>query len=220
VERRSRAPDHAPLLEIREHPDLEGPAGPGHLHLAAGELAFLTGESGSGKTRLLRQLLDLEPGLGGRALLGGREITGLEPAELRRRIGLLPQELPNHSGSGRELLRSMRGFARNRGRWLDELEVAGWCELLELEAHLEKEIRTLSGGEKRRLSLLLLAVSRPELMLLDEPESGLDPRRRSALDEYVRIARAEGTAVLWITHLEASGPFADAPRYSLVRGAR
>jgi len=220
VEQPTRATGHAPLLEIRDHPGLEGPSGGGRLQLTAGQLAFLTGESGSGKTRLLRQLLDLEPGLGGRAFLGGRDVTGMEPAELRRRIGLLPQELPEHPGSGRELLRSMRGFARNRGRCLDELQVARCCELLELEPHLDKEIRTLSGGEKRRLSLLLLALSRPELMLLDEPESGLDPRRRSALDEYVRISLGEGRAVLWITHLEGSGPFADADRFALVRRVR
>jgi len=211
--------DPAPLLEIREHPDLQGPEGPGHLRLGTGQLAFLCGESGSGKTRLLRSLLDLEPGPG-RALLGGRDVAGIEPAELRHRIGLLPQELPDHPGSGRELLRSVWGFVRNRGACLDELQAARWSELLEVEPHLDKEIRILSGGEKRRLSLLLLAVSRPELMLLDEPESGLDPRRRSALEAYVRISLGEGRAVLWITHLAEGGPFPDAHRYVLARRER
>ena len=208
------------LIEIRNHPALDGPNGPGQLRLAAGELAFLGGESGTGKTRLLRQLLDLEPGLEGEAWVSGRSVATLEPRELRRHLGLLPQELPNHACTGRELIDRILGFARNHGACLDASEIREWLDEMELEAHMDREISLLSGGEKRRLSLLALVVPRPAVLLLDEPEAGLDPRRRDALDLFVQRALGTGKAVLWVTHLEPAEVFREAQRYRVVmRGA-
>jgi len=205
----------APYLEIRGHPFLEGPEGAGPLQLAAGQLAFLEGESGSGKTRLLRQLVDLEPGLPGEARVAGRPLPSLEPGELRRRIGLLPQELPAHDGTGRELLAAIRGFSRNRGCCLGPGETGAWIALLELEPHLDKPIALLSGGERRRLSLVALLLPRPDLLLLDEPEAGMDSRRRALLDRFVERVLGAGAAVLWISHLPPAEAFRAARRYRL-----
>jgi ABC-type multidrug transport system ATPase subunit len=210
----------SPLLEIVDHPGLRGPDASHGLALAPGELAFLGGESGSGKTRLLRQLVDLEPGLPGEARVSGTPIYRFEPAALRRRLGLLPQELPAHACSGRELLESIRRFGRNRAGCLDAAEARLWLELLELEAHLDKPIGLLSGGEKRRLSLLALLLPCPDVLLLDEPEAGLDARRRAVLDRFVARALEERRAVLWVSHLEPGEAFRAAGRYRLVLPAR
>jgi ABC-type multidrug transport system ATPase subunit len=205
-----------PALEIQNHPQLEGPNGPGTLLLRAKEVAFLEGESGSGKTRLLRRLLDLDADTHGDVFLAGTPLAEISVRELRQRVGWLPQDLPDHRGTGRELLHRIRSFARNRD-CLDETALGSWKELLELEPHLDTEIRLLSGGEKRRLSLLTVMIPCPQVLLFDEPETGLDPRRREALDRFVVRAVDEGKAILWVSHREQTAAFATAPRYRVVR---
>lgn len=212
--------DRAPLLELRGHPRLEGPEGPGALRLGAGGLAFLGGESGSGKTRLLRQLVDLEAAREGEVFVLGRPQASLDVARLRRHVALLPQELPLHPGTGRDLLDQVRGFARNRGRCLEPADLEGWLERLELGPHLDTPIDRLSGGEKRRLGLAALLVPRPDVLLLDEPEAGLDGRRRETLERYVERTLGDSRAVLWISHLDPPERFGDAPRYRLTTEAR
>lgn len=209
----------APILEVRDHAGLDGPAGPGQLRLHAGELAFLEGESGSGKTRFLRLLVDLDPELRAEVLLAGQPTQVLSPTRLRKEMALLPQELPNHPCTGHDLLAAIRGYEVNRTSHLDLEETAEWVELFELEAHLDKKIELLSGGEKQRLALVASLVPRPRILLLDEPETGLDPRRRDNLDTFVQELLSRGMALLWVSHLDAPEQFADAPRYRITRKA-
>ncbi len=205
------------LLEIQGHPGLEGPLGQGVLRIQPGELAFLEGESGAGKTRLLRHLVDLEPGLQGDVFLAGQPVKDMPPALLRKQISLLPQDLPIHPCTGRELLAAIRIYQANRDSHLTETETGEWLELFELTPHLDKKIELLSGGEKRRLSLVASLIPRPRVLLLDEPETGLDPRRRGSLDSFVERALGESMAILWVSHLSAATLFAGAPQYRIQR---
>jgi ABC-type multidrug transport system ATPase subunit len=207
------------LLEIRRQRGLRGPLGDGTLRLGPGELGVLEGESGSGKSRLLRNIVDLEPELEGEILLGGRSSREIPPTVLRKEISLLPQELPIHPCTGRELLELIRGFEINRDSHRSVAETVGWLELFELEPHLDKKLDLLSGGEKRRLALVAGLIPRPRVLLLDEPEAGLDARRRESLELYTRKLLDEGLAILWVSHLGQDTFFAGAPRYLIERSA-
>ena len=156
------------------------------LHVAAGECIALRGPSGSGKSRLLRAIADLDPAEGSVSL--GEEAREAMPApQWRRRVGLLGAEsqwwhdrVGDHFPAVDEERLSRLGF---------EPEVLQW------------EVSRLSSGEKQRLALARLLANEPEALLLDEPTANLDAdngARVEALVEHYREARA--AAVLWVGH--------------------
>jgi len=159
---------------------------PVDLDVPAGELTFVSGPSGSGKSLLLRAVADLDPH-DGEAWLGVTARSSLPAPEWRRRVGLLPAE----SHWWGELVGDH--FAADAGELLDRLgfgpDVLGWT------------VARLSTGERQRLALARLLANGPEVLLLDEATANLDPTNRDRVEAIVEDYRRDhGVAVLWVSH--------------------
>jgi len=168
------------------------------LRLAEGELQVLMGPNGAGKSSLLSAIMGL-PGyrvVRGDVLLGGESIVGLPLYERARRgLGLGFQSPPRMRGvSARCILEALEKI---HGRWR---EVYRYARLLGVEELLDKPLSGLSGGERKRVELLLVLAQRPRVMLLDEPDSGVDLDSLSLVADVVEEATRRGIAVLLVTH--------------------
>jgi len=166
------------------------------LRVARGQVFGLVGENGAGKTTLMQHLLGAY-----RAKTGSVRVFGIDPVSdptaVLSRIGYLSEDrdLPQWMRVG-ELLRYMQAFYPN---W-DE----AYAERLRDEFGLARDarVRTLSRGEKARAALLVALAHRPDLLLLDEPSSGLDVvARHDILGAVVRGVVEEGRTVVFSSHL-------------------
>ena len=178
-----------------------------------GEVFGLLGPNGAGKTTTV-EILE-----GYRARDGGQvEVLGVDPEQggsaLRERIGVVLQasDLPA-ALTVREVHRMFAGyFARPRD--IDEV-----IALVGLEEKSGARVKTLSGGQKRRLDLGIALVGDPELIFLDEPTTGFDPSARRSAWELVRSLRALGKTILLTTHyLDEAQQLAD--RVAVLREGR
>jgi ABC-2 type transport system ATP-binding protein len=168
------------------------------LDVFRGEVFGFLGPNGAGKTTTIRMACGLLHSDAGRILLDGIELH-TRPQEARRRIGLCPQELViwetltcleqlTFVGTQYDL---PRGTARARSMEL--------LDILGLSEKANRLAKTLSGGMKRRLNLALALVHDPELLVLDEPQAGLDPQSRILVREYLQ-SLADTKTVLLTTH--------------------
>jgi ABC-2 type transport system ATP-binding protein len=179
------------------------------LEVPAGMVFGLLGPNGAGKTTLVRILATLLSPDGGRAEVFGRDVAR-EPAAVRELIGLTGQfAAVDELLTGRENLEMFgRLFKLTRE---DARRRAG--ELLErfgLAQAADRTARTYSGGMRRRLDIASSLLTRPQVLFLDEPTTGLDPRSRNEIWAAVRELRREGTTLLLTTqYLEEADQLAD-----------
>lgn len=174
------------------------------FEIATGTLTALVGANGSGKSSILRCLLDLEtPSAGEARLLGHR----CGSRELRGEVGaVLEGRLPLGRLTGREYLTlaasiggQSRVSAQNRANTL--------LDALELDFAADRAHGQWSSGMERRLAFAEALVSNPEILVLDEPGSGLDPIALQVLRDALESHRAEGRSAIVATHaLDAIGP--------------
>jgi ABC-2 type transport system ATP-binding protein len=171
-----------------------------------GEIVALLGPNGAGKTTTLEILEGFRTRDGGVA-----GVLGLDPGnrssarELRERTGLVLQDIAVEPYlTVRETIARSAGYYRKPRRVAEVVGMAG-------RAGLERrKVRSLSGGQKRRLDLALGLVGNPELLYLDEPTTGFDPAARRDAWELVRELRATGTTILLTTHdMEEAQALAD-----------
>jgi ABC-2 type transport system ATP-binding protein len=174
------------------------------LDVPTGSITALLGTNGAGKTSTLEVLEGLAPATGGEV-----RILGLDPiadrAAIRSRTGVLLQR-SGFSGdlTVRETLRMWSGTLRNPRR------VEEMLELLSLQPRADLRMLALSGGETRRVDLACTLMGNPELVILDEPTTGLDPENRRAVWRLVSDLRDGGATVLITTHyLEEAETLAD-----------
>jgi len=169
----------------------------------------LLGPNGAGKTTTIRVLTTLLKPTSGQAMVLGHDVSR-EPAEVRRKVSLTGQyasvdeDLTGHENL--VLVSRLMGLA-----WRDAKQRA--TELLDafgLADAAGKQVRTYSGGMRRRIDIAASLVTRPEILFLDEPTSGLDPRSRNQVWELVRRIAAAGTTVLLTTqYLEEADRLAE-----------
>jgi phosphate transport system ATP-binding protein len=192
------------------------------LPVRRGEVLALIGASGSGKTTLLRalnRLTEITAGAAraGQITLDGQEIDGLEVNDLRRRVSMVFQQpnpfpmtvfenvayplqeersarrrrrrtgLPGRGARGEEL----------RGAVTEALQRAGLYD--EVSHDLERPALRLSGGQQQRLCIARSLAARPEVLLLDEPCSALDPISTATIEELI-VGLRESVAVMIVTH--------------------
>ncbi|MFP4636137.1 MAG: ATP-binding cassette domain-containing protein [Nitriliruptoraceae bacterium] len=179
------------------------------LTVEPGSVVGLLGHNGAGKTTLVRILTTLLQPTDGTAEVCGFDVTA-SPTEVRARIGLTGQYVAvDEALTGREnieLVARLLGLppAQVRARAGELLAELG------LDDHGDRLARRYSGGLRRRLDLAASLVSRPEVLFLDEPTTGLDPTSRQQLWESISQLARSGTTVLLTTHyLEEADRLAD-----------
>ncbi len=180
------------------------------FEVGVGEVFGLLGPNGAGKTTTVEILEGYRSRDGGDASVLGFD-PGDAPRNLRERIGVVLQ----HSDQSplltvREAHRMFAGYYA-RPRDVDEV-----IELVGLTDKRDARVRTLSGGQKRRLDLGIALVGDPELVFLDEPTTGFDPAARRSAWEMIRSLRALGKTILLTTHyLDEAQQLAD--RVAVIR---
>ncbi|MEY9213996.1 ABC transporter ATP-binding protein [Thermobifida halotolerans] len=172
--------------------------------VAPGELFALLGTNGAGKTTTVETLEGFRRPSGGSVRVFGTDPFG-QPAALRPRVNAVLQ----HSGVFEELtVAETVELARDLAA--DPLDTATVLDMVSLADKAGVTVRRLSGGQKRRLDLGLAVLTRPEVLFLDEPTTGMDPEMRRETWKIINGQVAEGVAVLLTTHyLEEAERLAD-----------
>ena len=164
------------------------------FEVATGEVFGVLGPNGAGKTTTVEILEGYRPRDGGTATVLGHD-PGTSPRALRERIGVVLQQSElSPLLTVRETHEQFAGYYAN-ARDVDEI-----VELVGLTEKRDARVKTLSGGQKRRLDLGVALVGNPELVFLDEPTVGFDPAARRAAWDTVRSLRELGKTVLLTTH--------------------
>ncbi|MFE7075682.1 ATP-binding cassette domain-containing protein [Streptomyces sp. NPDC057620] len=179
------------------------------LRVARGTVHALLGPNGAGKTTLVRILSTLlRPG-GGRVEVAGHDVvTGAR--EVRRRIGLLGQHAALDEELGGHQNLEMFGRLYHLGARHARVRADELLERFGLADTGRKAVKRYSGGMRRRLDLAASLITEPEVLVLDEPTTGLDPRGRTEVWEAVRSLVGGGTTVLLTTqYLEEADQLAD-----------
>ena len=164
------------------------------FHVERGEVFGLLGPNGAGKTTTVEILEGYRKRDGGEV-----EVLGSDPAgaggDWRERIGIVLQSSAMYQTlTVDEMLRLFAGYYR-KPRPVGEV-----AELVGLNEKLDERVRRLSGGQRRRLDLGLALIGDPELIFLDEPTTGFDPRARRRAWETIRGLRGLGKTILLTTH--------------------
>jgi len=169
------------------------------LQVAPGELLVVLGPSGAGKSTLLRVIAGLESPVGGRVLIGGRDVTGLRPglrnvSMVFQSYALFPHlSVADNIAFGLEVRDTPRAVARERA--LAAAKAVG-CERL-----LDRRPAQLSGGERQRVALARALVREPDVFLLDEPLSNLDLELRvETRAEIKTLQQRLGATMVHVTH--------------------
>ncbi len=164
-----------------------------------GELVGILGPNGAGKTTLVRQITtELLPTSGDVRVMGYSAVS--EPLRVKSLMGTIPQEAALYRDLS--VWHHLRAFGRLHGlsRKDSRARADELIDALRLGDHRNKAPHELSGGLRRRVLVGIAVLTRPSLLVLDEPTAGLDPQSRRDLWSVVTQYKAEGTAVLLTTH--------------------
>jgi ABC-2 type transport system ATP-binding protein len=162
--------------------------------LASGTLTGLLGPSGSGKTSLMRALVGVQDNVSGSATVLGQPAGS---PGLRSRVGYVTQEAAVYTDlTVRENLRYFASVLDAPDGQVDQL-----LDAVDLAAHADDLVSTLSGGERSRVSLATALLNDPQLLVLDEPTVGLDPVLRRDLWALFRRYAASGVTLLVSSHV-------------------
>lgn len=166
------------------------------IRVPQGAVYGFLGPNGAGKTTTLRMIMDIIRPDSGAIHMSGEPAS----ATARRRVGYMPEE----RGLYRKMTAAsvLRYFGSLRGMTADQLRqrVPAWLERIDLAGHANKKVEELSRGMHQKLQFAVTVIHDPELVILDEPFSGLDPVNQDLLREIIDGMRTEGRTVLFSTH--------------------
>ena len=176
------------------------------VEIESGEIFGLLGPNGAGKTTSIKMITGLLKPDSGRVLINGKAI---EQNNNRQNVGLCPQELVLWSNLTcleqlvfiAEMYNVPNFQARKRAREL--LETMGLTE------KSRKLVKTLSGGMQRRMNLLMALMHDPEILILDEPEAGLDPQSRVMVREFIKSLSQTKTVILTTHNMDEADRLCD-----------
>ena len=188
-----------------------------NLHVERGETVAILGPSGSGKSTLLKIIAGLEAADSGQVCCEGQNISTM-PAHLRR-FALMFQDFalfPHLSVQDNVAFGLLeQGLKRNQARTqaLEMLQRFG------MAAHAQGRVWQLSGGEQQRVALARALITRPRVLLLDEPFSALDAQLRASMRaEFAQQIASAPMAVVWVTHDETEARAVGARGWELQSG--
>jgi ABC-2 type transport system ATP-binding protein len=169
------------------------------LNVAEGEIFGFLGPNGAGKTTTLRMFATLITPDDGEASVAGANLR-TSPAAVRRSIGYIAQG----GGTWDDVTARQELVLQARMHGIDkaeaQLRAAAALDTFELTEYADRNCKTYSGGQRRRVDIALGVVHRPKVVFLDEPTSGLDPQSRAHMWELVRRLREDGMTVFLTTH--------------------
>ncbi len=168
-----------------------------NLEIKAGEFFALLGPNGAGKTTLINIVAGLTRATSGSARIMGHDIVA-SYRQARRMMGVVPQELVfDPFFTVRETLVIQSGYygLKNNSGWIDEV-----IHHLDLTSKADANMRTLSGGMKRRVLVAQALVHKPPVIVLDEPTAGVDVELRQGLWRFIRQLNRDGHTVVLTTH--------------------
>lgn len=178
------------------------------LEVYEGEIFGFLGPNGAGKTTSINLMCGLLKPDSGQVFIRGKPIAG-PAAQARAKVGVCPQDiilwerltcLEQLQFVG-EMYGLTRQEARRNGKQL--------LDLMELSEKQDQLARTLSGGMRRRLNLILALVHEPEIVVLDEPEAGLDPQSRMLVRDFIRSLARSKTVILTTHNMDEAERVAD-----------
>ncbi len=175
------------------------------LEVAAGEFCVIIGKNGSGKSTLFAAILGLHSSQG-EITLAAKPLTSLAPYERARCMGVVAQDADSSSIASLSLLENLTlaSMRRNPGKLRPALQPQRFFEhplLSDLREFANEPLGSLSGGQRQRLALAMALLSKPNLLLLDEHCSALDPRAAHSLMAITaQTVSSEGITTLMITH--------------------
>lgn len=182
-----------------------------HLEIQPGSLTVISGHSGSGKSTLGAALAGLLPRYDMDQLVGSVRVDGtniefsesskprVDIAQWSKHVGLLPQEAGHYLSGIRGTVSEELSFClENQGMPREQMRQQNTtlAQRLRLEHLLERHPQQLSGGQERLVAMAALAISEPEVLVLDEPLAGLDKQATALVSEMINLLRAQGTALV------------------------
>ncbi len=169
------------------------------LHVPKGELFGFLGPNGAGKTTTIRMIAGVLRPTGGRVLLDGKDVVA-EASEAKRRLGYIPDRpFLYEKLTGLEFLRFVSGLWGENGAASDA-RAARLLELFELSEWKDTLIESYSHGMRQKLLISSALVHGPDVIVVDEPMVGLDPKGARLIKELLREFAAEGGTVFLSTH--------------------
>ena len=169
----------------------------------AGTVLAVLGPSGAGKSSLLDALIGDLATESGRMFLGDLDIS-TRSEQISDELGFVPQDIDLHTAlTVRQLLRYSFDLRYSGSRHSRDMRIEQVCGDLELSGQIDQLVSTLSGGQKRRVSIAIELLGKPSLLILDEPTSGLDPGMDRSIMRQLRHYAGEGNTVMVTTHATA-----------------
>jgi ABC-2 type transport system ATP-binding protein len=166
-----------------------------NLEVQSGEVFGFLGPNGAGKTTTIRMLMDFIRPTGGSASIFGMDVRR-DSVAIRRRVGNLPSEMELYGNmSGAEVLRYIAALRDN----VDWAYVEALAD--RLQADLSKKSRAYSHGNKQKIGLIAAFMSKPDLLILDEPTTGLDPLMQQEFYKMIGEVKADGRTVFLSSHI-------------------
>jgi Cu-processing system ATP-binding protein len=165
------------------------------LEIAAGRVTGIVGPNAAGKTTLIKSILGLTRGDSGEIIVAGTRVNGDET--YRRNIGYMPQiaRFPSNL-TGSELIAMLRSLRPGLVK-VDESLI----ESFGLSSEMDKKLNVLSGGTKQKINAVAAFLFRPDLLILDEPTAGLDPRSSAILKDRILLERRAGRTFVITSHV-------------------
>ena len=191
-----------------------------NFYVKKGEFVGLLASNGSGKTTFLKALIGLLKSQEGEIILGGKNIRSIPARELYQKLGMVFQN-PNDQLFSPTVIEDVAFGPMNLGLPEEEVEkrVMESLRLVDMEPHANKAIHHLSFGQQKRVSIAGVLAMQPEVLILDEPTAGLDPKGESRLMHLLnKLNKENGITIIMATHIVDLVPLFIDRLYILNRG--
>jgi ABC-2 type transport system ATP-binding protein len=166
----------------------------------AGEACGLLGRNGAGKTTFVKQLVGLMSPTSGRIRLFGQDLRGMSSSEVGRTVAYLPQGLPSLGELRVREAVAWTGMLRGVGRDAAQSQTDVLIEQLELASAADRQLRKLSGGQRRLVQIAMTLVGDLPVIILDEPTADIDPELRKRIWQIFAGRARQGKAMILVTH--------------------